>query len=44
MWADVTPLLGTEVMDIGYTPIGSANIEEVVDASIRLKGHVVEGN
>jgi hypothetical protein len=44
MWADVTPLLGTEVMDIEYTPIGPANIEEVVDASIRLKGHVVEGN
>jgi hypothetical protein len=44
MWTDVTPLHGAEVMDIQYTMIGPANIGEVIEASIRLKGHVVEGN
>jgi hypothetical protein len=31
-------------MDIQYTTIGPANIGEVIEASIRLKGHVVEGD
>lgn len=43
MWADTTPLSIVEVSDVQYTPIGPANIGEVVHASIKVTGRVIEG-
>jgi hypothetical protein len=44
MWADTIPLPQVEVLDIQYTTIGLANIGEVTNASIRLKGRVIKGS
>jgi hypothetical protein len=43
MWADTTPLPKVEVLDVQYTAVGLANIGEVANASIMLRGRVVEG-
>jgi hypothetical protein len=41
-WPDLVLLPGVEVSDIRYTRIGPTIIGEVIDASIKLKGRVIE--
>jgi hypothetical protein len=43
MWADIKRLPGIQVSDIQFISTGPANVGEVIDASIKLKGRVIEG-